>query len=118
MGSDDIDIRRLHIQRRSSPHSCRANNLHWVNQMTPHEQALARIEYALSEEKWFNEDNGFEDKPNPFLLTLKAVLELHKESYPYSWHCEGCNKCDFEGDPVTDYPCSTADLIIKGVLGE
>lgn len=54
--------------------------------------------------------------------TLKVVLELHKPILtPLAGGAIGCNSCVSEylgHNRNVDFPCPTADLIIKGVLGE
>jgi hypothetical protein len=92
--------------------------------MTTHAQALARIEDEIKKASdWFDSADDIYtaqsviDEENVhlrFMLTLKAVLELHGPDE--DGNCGYCTPWrKYEGE--VPFPCRDADLIIKGVLG-
>ena len=96
--------------------------------MTPREQALARIEEELQFCD-YNIDlapvtgNGVSTiiKYRKSLLNNKAVLELHLVGISPTTGKEVCDFCSGYAEGhwhEIKSPCPTADLIIKGVLGE
>lgn len=79
--------------------------------MTPHEQALARIEEKiLVAEANFHDISAWQ--------THKAVLELHKGRLEFVYVRPEPNPSTLCMECHKEFPCPTADLIIKGVLGE
>lgn len=83
---------------------------------TDHAQALVRIEEEIAKIDFFRgvmrTEPGSKDQEDLWRLR-KAVLELHE----YCVDKNGETWCAECGEFSGDYPCLTADIIIRGVPG-
>ena len=83
-----------------------------------HDELLARINHNLKySTSWYADNDYMEGKDNPFLLALRAVVELHSE---YDANilggptlCLGCSKMARNFGVEIPYPCPTIQAIEK-----